>query len=594
MNTMSLQKSIENLNSKSINNYIPIHFSYLNWAVKETNLRAIDTLLKKGIDQNGVTSIGLSKNIPLTVVDFKSSEFQTIVRMLLRHGSNINGEDLDGHTVFTKCVSFFLEKERYQNVNFDLFTFLLERGASPDGTIFYNPLQMIVEVIHKIPRDDRDILFYLCELLLAYNANPKNLVIAFHQFTHNIKKSAVSTLDTYKKNSSEFKILNKLFNTTVSEVVEECKSDIILESLAKYYKIPYDGSDVDRKKLCKCVDNISKNKKSYDEDEFTALRSRIRKIKGVEECSNEDLLIGASTNSFPDSELIYLHETKPDIKYCFHVSEIPMLLSSQKNPFNNKPLTDKFINELVTTYKYVVPKTLEESLGDMFVYKESRLDSGILLDKLSDYVKSFNTYMQPERIKDLQINDLVEIQNMIYQGNRDLINVSTLPTDRVAIGGENKDQTKSRILDRTITHIFLYIKNNDRSLPLISNILDQLLKDSLLAADILSLFPLSRKSSIQSFLQTAVPYDLFKRYFYRYFIYSMSDMGFILGDKKFLNSLSDDQRETISFIDTNSVIGIYKNYISSSIDSLLQSRFGGDDIALNSAWNDITPSLIRG
>ncbi|MDD4930644.1 MAG: hypothetical protein PHG66_00625 [Candidatus Colwellbacteria bacterium] len=588
---MSLEKAIEHLNSKSIDNYIPVHFTYLNWAVKENNLRVIDTLLKKGINPNGISSIGVSKSIPLTVIDFKSSDFQTIVRMLLKHGANINGEDLEGHTIFTKCILFFLEKERYQNAQFfDLFTFLLERGANPDGTLFCNPLQMIVQSLNSIPRDDRDIIFYLSELLLAYNANPKSLIIKFHQFAPNVRTNAVLTLDMYSKASAEFKIFNKLFNINVLEVVTDCKSDIILESLAKYYKIPYDGSDKARKELCKCVKNISSKKDKYSEDEFVSIRSRIRKIQGKKECSNEDLLIGASIDSFPESELIYLDETKPDIRYCFHVSEIPMLLSSQKNPFNNKPLTDKFIDELVTKHKYFVPKTLEESLDDMFIFKDTRLDSGTLLDKLSDYVKTFNTYMQPEKIKDIEINDMVEIQNMIYQGNRDLITISTLPTDRVAILGENPDRTKKRILDRTLTHIFLYLKKNDGSLPLISNIIDQLLKDTFLATDILSLFPAEYKLHIQGHIKILASYDIFKRDF-SHIINNARYIDLIPNDRKFLNSLSDDQRATIAFISENDVLTLYKNYVLSSIETLLKTRFG--DISLNAAWNDIVPALIR-
>lgn len=201
-----LEKEIENLNSKSINNYIPNHYTYLNWAVKENNIRLIDLLLKKDINPNGVSSSGLSKYIPLTIIDFNSSDFQNIVRILLKHGSDINGEDLEGHTIFTKCTAFFLEKERYNNVDFfDLFTFLLERGSNPNGTIFYNPLKMIVENVKRISRDGRDILFYLSELLLSYNANPRWNTIMFNQFTPNIKRSAVSILEeTYNISISSF------------------------------------------------------------------------------------------------------------------------------------------------------------------------------------------------------------------------------------------------------------------------------------------------------------------------------------------------------------------------------------------------------
>lgn len=588
---MNLEREIENLNSKSIDNHIPIYFTYLNWAVKEKNLRAIDTLLKKGANPNGISSIGLSKNIPLTVIDFKSSDFQTIVRMLLKKGANINGEDLDGHTILTKCVSFFLSEERYNNVDFfDLFTFLLERGSNPDGTIFHNPLCMITESLKKIPRDGRDILFYLCELLLSYNGNPRALQIEFHQFKPNETNSAFLALEKYKKSSAEYKIFIKLFNTTVSEVVKDCKSDIILQSLSKFYKIPYDGTDKSKEELCKCVENINNHKEDYREEDFISIRSRRRKIKKEKECSNEDLLIGANIDSFPETELVYLDEKNPDNRYCFHLSEIPMLLSSQKNPFTNKPLDAEFIDLLLTKHKYFVPKTLEEALNEVFIFKETRIDSSILLDKLSDYVKTFNTYMQPEKIKDIDVRDMIELQNMIYQGNMNIINASTLATDRLALVGENRHQTTNRILNRTITHIFLFIKNNEGSLPLISNIIDQLLKDTILANDILSLFPPERKTYIQGFARYAT-YDIFIRDFYRYIIHSSGDIGLIINNKNFLNSLSDDEKVTISFINSDDLKKIYKNYVTSSLKTLLKTRFG--DIPLNTAWSDIVPSIIR-
>lgn len=592
---MSLIKSIEHLNPKSIDNYIPRHYTYLNWAVKEGNLRAIDTLLKGGINPNGISSIGLSRSIPMTVIDFRSSDFKTIVRMLLKRGADINGEDLEGHTILTKCTLFFLEKENYLNVNFfDLFTFLLERGANTNGTIFHNPLRMIVIGMLDIPREDRDIFFYLSELFLSYNANPKWTTIEFHQFTPHIKSNAVLALEDYDKKSSGYKIFNKLFNMSIQEVITDCKSDIILESLSKYYKIPFktdgiDGSEKAKKSLCKCIDSISKNKKHYDEDKFSELRSFSNR-RG-KKCSNEDLLIGADIDSFTEDELIYLDENKPDLRYCFHVSEIPMLLQSQKNPFNNKTLSEEFIESLVTKYKYFVPKTLEESLESLFVFKETKLDSGTLLDKLSDYVKTFNTYMQPEKIKEIEVPDLIEIQNMIYQGNRDLIVTSTLPTDRVAIIGESPIQTKNRILDRTITHIFIYLKKNDGSLPLLSNIIDQLLKDTSTAKEIMSLFPLIRRNPTKEFIKVMPSFDSFKKNFYRGVSYSPAEMGLILGDRKFINSLTDDQKETISYIEYRDVIEIYRRYIFETIELLLRSRFG--DISLNSAWNDIIPSVIR-
>lgn len=86
-------------------------------------------------------------------------------------------------------------------------------------------------------------------------------------------------------------------------------------------------------------------------------------------------------------------------------------------------------------------------------------------------------------------------------------------------------------------------------------------------------------------------YDIFKKEFVRYIFYSQNDIDLVLTDKRLLNSLTDDQKAIIPFVENDSVVEIYKKYIVSNIDILLRSRFG--DISINNAWNDIVPSLIR-
>ena len=591
MNIISLEKSIENLNEKSINNFVPVHSTYLNWAVKENNMNVMNTLLKKGINPNGITSIGLSKNIPLTVIDFSSDNFQTIVRMLLKNGSNINGDDLGGHSVLTKCVEYFLQNKKYTNpLYFELFTFLLERGSNSDGTIFFNPLHMIVSSFLLHPVEEIDVRYNLCELLIAYNANPKYNVITFHKAHLNSRYTAVGTLLKLEKYREEYRVLNKLFNISIDQVVNDCESDIILESLSKYFKIPYDNSRQSRKKICDCVKNISKNKNKYDEETFVSIRKKIRTFKKSKECSNEDLLIGVSPDSFPESELIYLDESNPNLRYCFHVSEIPMLLSFRKNPFNNNPLPEEFLEDLVTKYKYFVPKTLEETLNDLFIFKEIEINSDTLIDKLTDYIKTFNPYIQPDKIKTVGVLDMMEITNMIYQGNQILINANTLPSDRLVIIGEvfNGEPMKKRILERTLTHIFLYLKNNNGSLPLISNIIDQGLRDTFTARDIMSLFVI-QKEEVKMLSRTTDSYNNFIDEIGRIFLRKAGTIYSVY--KPFFNSLSSDDKANINKMKPGDIMKLFKKYISSNIEVLLKTRFG--EISLNDAWNDIIPSLLR-
>ncbi len=213
-----------------------------------------------------------------------------------------------------------------------------------------------------------------------------------------------------------------------------------------------------------------------------------------EECSNDDLLIGSSVDSFPASELIYLKEKSPDFTFCFHLSEIPMLISNQKNPYNNRPLESDFLDDLVTKYKYFIPKTLEEVLDKVFEFDLSPITIKVLIEKLGMYIKGFNSYIQPEKILELNIPHLIELQNMLYSGNRDIIGrMVDMMLDRNILMGESIDDSKKRIMERTITHLILYIKENNDGIPFMSNVVDQLLKDAETSERIMSLFPKKRR-----------------------------------------------------------------------------------------------------
>ena len=79
------------------------------------------------------------------------------------------------------------------------------------------------------------------------------------------------------------------------------------------------------------------------------------------------------------------------------------------------------------------------------------------MDRLSQIIKSFNNYVQVDRISDFGIENLVRLQNMLYK--KDDRKKMIIPTDKIAIAGETKEQTKKRILERTITHCFLCLHN---------------------------------------------------------------------------------------------------------------------------------------
>ena len=435
-----------------------------------------------------------------------------------------------------------------------------------------------------------NVFYGICETLIAYGANPNFTTIKLDKLYPNNRDTAQTLLSTVypvtKEGKAFVKKVSKLFSTNVDSIVKNCVSETLLHSLAKFYKVPYDETVEGREKLCKCIKKINKNKGSYDEEKTVEIRKKLREIR-KEKCSNEDLLIGSAVDSFPKSELVYLKEKNPDFTYCFHVSEIPMLLSSQKNPFNNRPLESTFIEELVTKYKYFIPKTLEETLESTFNFETTTINNDTLVNALSMFIKSFNSYIQTEKILDLNIQDLVEIQNTLYDGNRFYISRIN-PADRGIVWGETMVEAKNRIVERTITHIFFCI--NEKNLPFVANVVDQVIKDSETAKEIVGLFPQDKKRSIIAFSKS-VDYKTFTSTFDKGVGMNSRDVSSITTDRKFRTFLSEDQLSVVDHLSVGEVFELYRKYIKDSIDEILQSRFG--DINLNVAWNDIVPAILR-
>ncbi len=575
--------NIDNLNNKSINNYIPIYYSYLNQSIINEDLNSITKIIEKGGNVNGVTVNGITTKIPLTCVNFKSGNFETIVRLLLKNGADINKEDLTGDTILTCYISYILKNNilKYENYN-KIFLFLLERGANPNGTIFCNPLIAILNYMLTT----KTFKFYpLIEMLISFNANPKYSTITLVQTSKNLKSSSY---EIYSHTNS-LKFLSPLFDISVDEIIDKCESEQLIKSLSIFYKIPY----TTKSHVCKCIKTIISNKKDYNEDTFSELRKKKRKNT----CHNDDLIIGYPIDSFTDNELVYLKDktTKKEFTYCFHVSEIPMLLSNQINPFNNKPLDPKFIEDLVIKYKYFIPKTLEETLDNLFIYEKTIIDNNILINKLGEYIKTFNSYIQTDRIKELNINNLIELQNMIYEGNNNNINLNILPSDRLIVPNKSEAENKDYILERTLTHLFIYLNKHVGSLPLISNIIDQLLKDYEVAKDIISLFSINKKFNIINFINRNDSYNDFLNNIDKIILNSQYDVNQVILDSKFRNSLNEDQLAIIDVPDVlefQDFIELYKNHIKSSIDDLLKKRFD-EDYNLNNGWRDIIPVLLR-
>ena len=257
--------------------------------------------------------------------------------------------------------------------------------------------------------------------------------------------------------------------------------------------------------------------------------------------------------------------------------------------YNNKPLSSTFLDDLVTRYKYFIPKTLEEVLDNVFEFDISTVTIKVLIEKLSMYIKSFNSYIQTEKLLEINTWQLVELQNMLYGGNNDVILSMTNYIDRnFGLVGESNTDSKNRILERTITHLILYVKNNLDGIPFMANVVDQLLKDVETSIRIVDLFPKSKRRDIIIYSKT-IRYNEFIKDFYRIIVRNINDLPLVINDPKFRNYLSDDQKNVIDYLEPSEVINIYVEYVKSSIEVILKERFG--EIDINNSWDDIVPGF---
>lgn len=578
MNSIAdLIKKIPNLSLTSVNNWIPIYGSYLAMAVHYDHIESIKEILKIGGNPDGITSSGLIHRTPMTLLGNKrGTYFWELIPILLAGGANINGEDLQGDSILTILILGYIVKDDVTEIE-KMIIYLLDHGANPDGTIFANPLYMLGQKLYKGVSLKK--VKNLITLFLLYGANSRQNYIMLVGKNNQYDPLGPQNRILTPQLSKHFKKYNKM---TEVKLLEECKDTDLIRHLAKYYKIPITNK-IDLKALCKCITEIKKDVKEYDENTFVELRNRLRKQK----CSNEDLLLGANAGSYLDEELVYLPDKNNT--WCFHTSEIPVLLSTRKNPYTSVELTPEVLQELVTKYHHAVPKTLEESLKG--VYNEDpiqEINNEILLQKLTFYIRSFNTYMQPEKMKDMTMADLVELQNMLAQGNDNIIYNTFSNQDRMKMTWETKEAGQKRILGRTVTYLILHLQNfqNGTTLPFVANVIEQACRDAECAHDIISLVPETMRYHISNAIDDEMGLDFMK------YMENKGLVEYLSQERKFWNSLSEEEKNIYPHLDRREQEKICLGYLHKSVEDLLKLRYG-EEMPLLIGWEQIVPWILR-
>ena len=455
-------------------------------------------LLLKDHDPNGKTMNGLPQSIPMTAIDFSSSNWRTILNTLLLHGADINGEDIHARTVLIQAC--------YEN-NYEAIEYILKRGGNPNGTIFHNPYY-ILKYLHSDTK--------MLDMLIIYGA----VSLSFYDLsTYNIINVNIPTSTFY---TPEIAIFYKLKNNDLQ------------------HNIKY----------------LHDHKDSIDYDHLKELRQKKYPLKPS---VNESTLYGNDLYEFLQSELIEYTDGK--LSYYFHKSEIPLLLHQQSNPYTNQPFTEDFINELVDT-DYIPQRTLEEMISPT---EETVKYS--LLSQLDKCIKVFNVYIQTDIINSFTLQDLIELQNLLHNG--DDILISQIPHEyRKPLRNETGESTLKRIREATIIMILKHIQKNNSS-NVAGIIIEQVYRDNNTVRAFFELFqPDYRKILIKQIKLGFLSYDNLISNISKF----IDVMNKSSTPKSFKNTLSEDQLSVLEFIDNLEFLNLYSIFLIENINSILRER----------------------
>lgn len=499
---MDLEKEIEKLNSDSVNRRLPgdvcsILVKAINSDSKGSNyIKNIQKIISisKQKDElnnktvNGYTSDGIGPTIPLTSINpVVNSRYIEIVKLLLYSGANINGFDSKFFTPLTSFLSYLL-KENMNSYSHDYILnclmFLLGKGADPDGNIFCNPLCMLFKSAPLFyPGDDKKVKFFIkiYECLIAHGASLNFETVTLTIKGTNIYRTPSNIISSYKKNSPDlYNFLINLTSISDDDIIKNCNSDILLDSLRIKYGIPKTLNKTN-KELCDCISFIRKNRDKYDENTLIELRKNLRNT----ECSNDTTFLGDDIDIYNTDEIFTLKSGES--RYCFHASEIPSILEKGKNPYTSDPISDEVKRELIEKFNMYKSFTISEALeSTLEKIREITLDDYIYI--LGILLHSFAPYVDTDKLKDFTSGFCIENIFQIYESNSSIFRVNTYEDEfKKLYFDEDDEQVRKRIVSRMLTHILTSIYNK-QNIPLISNIIINNIKTYEMIKDIEGVF----------------------------------------------------------------------------------------------------------
>ena len=427
-------------------NLEPENITFLSIATTSGFLEAVEVLLEFGADSNGKTLDGIGLSTPISRIN-PNQNFKGILNCLLLHGADINATGTDERTLLFNVLTGRV-RCKYNKV-----FYTLSRGANPNMTRDNLPLRAAFKIRGNLGEK-------IINLLLYFGANPRKKTI---------KGIPVGDVAPPSK---------RFVNESLESTLKKHENTFLFMRIVKAFKIPMEGKDFSKEEVRREMrDSIYYIRDHQNEIDFEDIKYRRAKMRKGNYSNEYTSAFVDTVNEFTDTEIIVYKEIYKDLSsseyrsWCFHVSEIPFLLKTGKNPWTQKPFMEEFLEKMLKNHNLTVSITLREAL-DMFISKEE--DKGRGLDEklaiLEKYINSHNVYTDLNELRKLPPPELVSIMAILVEQG---IFINEWKKRRK----ERKTQYQTRLITEIVDALMRAIQTRKISIPMATYTLEQVIDD---------------------------------------------------------------------------------------------------------------------
>lgn len=413
-------------------------YTLLALSILFNNQKILDILLKLKVNPN---SKKYPNGFPLIAPISLCTNTHQIDKLLLS-GADINMSGLDQQTLLTNLIEKSFKNDEY----IDLIKYVLSKGANPNEPLYNLPLIKVISIVKQLKSVSsyKKTISNTIDLLLTYFANPTQKDM-----------NDVSPQDV-KLTKAKKKYVENIYKT-LRDLIDDSKNKVIIDYVSRLFKI-------NSKNRQKCLQYILKHKNEIDYQDISRRRNYTK-------CNNDTTFAFNELNEFCKSE-VYFYKDSNGLEWCFHMSEIPNLINTQKNPWTNVEISTEDIAKMYFFLDYIPEYTLEEATTEIFERDDVSINNKKRLSYLSSLVESVNTYVGAglqQTILELPNNEILEIFR--------LINGYGISFKYDQIYNVYLTNNKELLIHKLYDLLVEKLQSGELTLHILSIILDQVFKD---------------------------------------------------------------------------------------------------------------------